>query len=255
MKTLKQFMEETGYLKVKSPDEQKFIDKHKTDTIPDANGNGDEVFKASNVKKVPRKAERKGYEPGEDEKVYEEVEELDELSKKTLRSYRSKRSAQRADAKDELEYHFDAEFLKRAPRMSSDSPEDRERAYAYHNALRKDINKMSTGIKRASAKIRKEELDEAERGYKSDSPRRGRRYGPMDRKPIKLMRKKKKAIDKLAKEEFTQSIEALSPRLQEAMVSVHDRLSEENRQKFVAACQTEEGLEKMVAFALENRGV
>jgi hypothetical protein len=85
----------------------------------------------------------------------EALQQIQELSKKTLRSYRSKRAAQRADAKDELEYHFDAEFLKRAPRMSSDSPEDREKAYAYHNALTKDINKMSTGIKRASAKIRK----------------------------------------------------------------------------------------------------
>jgi hypothetical protein len=211
MKTLKQFMEATGYLKVKSPDEQKFIDKHKTDTIPDANGNGDEVFKASKVKMDDRRKHRHGYNPGEDEKVYEAVET--ERVKHPV--------GQRPKGPGWV--------LKQAGEQTG-----------------KDHNVWERKFKR---------VNEALKGYKSDSPRRGRRYGPMDRKPIKLMRKKKKAIDKFAKEEFTQSIEALSPRLQEAMVSVHDRLSEENRQKFVAACQTEEGLEKMVAFALENRGV
>lgn len=71
MKTLKQFNEETGLLKAKSKDEQKFIDAHTKEVIPDANGNGDEVFKASLTKKVDRKKERHGYETGEDEKVYE----------------------------------------------------------------------------------------------------------------------------------------------------------------------------------------
>ena len=94
-------------------------------------------------------------EYGDSDADVREDGQLDELTNKTLRSYRSKRSAQRADAKDELEYH------KRQTRMNpSDDIEDRESAYAYHNALRKDINKMSTGINRASAKIRKEELDE-----------------------------------------------------------------------------------------------
>lgn len=87
MKTLKQFQEATGYLKVKSPDEQKFVDKHSVETIADKNGNGDEVFKASTTKKIERKKHRKGYEPSEDESVYEEVEELDELSGEKVKSY------------------------------------------------------------------------------------------------------------------------------------------------------------------------
>ena len=69
-KTLKQFLE--GYLKVKSADEQKFIDKHVTAKNPDRNGNGDDVFKGS-TKAIDRRKERKGYNPGEDEKVYEEL--------------------------------------------------------------------------------------------------------------------------------------------------------------------------------------
>ena len=71
-KTLNQFLE--GYLKVKNPDEQKFVDKHVTAKHPDRNGNGDEVFNGSKVKTIDRRKDRHGYNPGEDEKVYEETE-------------------------------------------------------------------------------------------------------------------------------------------------------------------------------------
>jgi hypothetical protein len=70
-KTLKQFIE--GYLKVKSSDEQKFVDKHVAVQNPDRNGNGDDVFKG-NTKTINRRKTRKGYDVGDDEKVYESVE-------------------------------------------------------------------------------------------------------------------------------------------------------------------------------------
>lgn len=76
-KTLKQFLE---VYKPKSPDEQKFVDKHVTIKHKDRNGNGDDVFTASNIKTAKRKEERHGYDAGEDEKVYEETE-LDESAK------------------------------------------------------------------------------------------------------------------------------------------------------------------------------
>lgn len=135
MKTLKQFQEATGYLKVKSPDEQKFVDKHSVETIADKNGNGDEVFKASTTKKIERKKHRKGYDPGEDESVYEEADYL---------------------------------------------------------------------------------------------------------------------IGRYA--DFKESIDQLAPRLQEAMYFVFDRLNEENQDVFMTSCETHDGLEQMVAFAIENRG-
>ena len=124
-KTLNQFLE--GYLKVKNPDEQKFVDKHVVAKHADRNGNDDEVFKGSKVKPIDRRKDRHGYNPGEDEKVYEElkgsqhkidankngkvdahdfkllrkkkkvaeeVEELEELSTPTLQSYRKKARAQ-----------------------------------------------------------------------------------------------------------------------------------------------------------------
>ena len=124
-KTLNQFLE--GYLKVKNPDEQKFVDKHVVAKHADRNGNDDEVFKGSKVKPIDRRKDRHGYNPGEDEKVYEELkgnqhkidankngkvdahdfkllrgkkkvaeeaEELEELSTPTLQSYRKKARAQ-----------------------------------------------------------------------------------------------------------------------------------------------------------------
>lgn len=61
----------------KSPDERKFVDKHVTIKHADRNGNGDDLFNAKNIKKVDRKKERHGYEPGEDAKVYENKEQLE----------------------------------------------------------------------------------------------------------------------------------------------------------------------------------
>jgi len=75
MKTLKQILE---VYKPKSADEKKFVDKHIVVKHKDRNGNGDDVFQATNIKTVGRKDERHGYDPNEDEKVYEEVENINE---------------------------------------------------------------------------------------------------------------------------------------------------------------------------------
>ena len=74
-KTLKDFLNERqlGPMVVKNPDEQKFIDKHVIAKVADRNGNDDELFKGSKVKFADRKKDRKGYNPGEDEEVYEEL--------------------------------------------------------------------------------------------------------------------------------------------------------------------------------------
>ena len=56
----------------KSTDELRFKRKHVHVTEPDANKNGDDVFKGTNVKAVDRQPHY-GYNPGQDEEVYEEV--------------------------------------------------------------------------------------------------------------------------------------------------------------------------------------
>lgn len=69
-KTLKQVLE---VYEPKSADEKKFKDKHVVAKTSDVNGNKDDVFKATNIKPVDRYKEAHGYNPGEDEKVYEAV--------------------------------------------------------------------------------------------------------------------------------------------------------------------------------------
>lgn len=57
----------------RSADEKRFIDKHVVVKHPDRNGNGDELFKASNIKTVKRSLQH-GYDAGKDAAVYEEIE-------------------------------------------------------------------------------------------------------------------------------------------------------------------------------------
>jgi hypothetical protein len=83
MKTLKQILE---LYKPKSQDEDKFVKKHIVVKHKDRNGNGDDVFQATNIKAVGREKERHGYEPGKDEEVYEETEALDEGILDTVKS-------------------------------------------------------------------------------------------------------------------------------------------------------------------------
>lgn len=70
MKTLKQVLE---LYTPDTKDGKAFVQKHAVVKTTDANKNGDDVFQATNVKKVDRKKERHGHEVGEDEKVYEAV--------------------------------------------------------------------------------------------------------------------------------------------------------------------------------------
>lgn len=71
MKTIKELLEK---YEPSAEDGKRFVAKHKIKKEEDRNGNGDDVFDASNIKPVMRGETRHGYEPGEDEKVYEERE-------------------------------------------------------------------------------------------------------------------------------------------------------------------------------------
>jgi hypothetical protein len=76
MKTLKEILQLEVY-EPKSPDEKRFKDKHVVVKHKDANGNDDDLFNAKNIKTVDREPKH-GYNPGEDEKVYESNAEYDE---------------------------------------------------------------------------------------------------------------------------------------------------------------------------------
>jgi hypothetical protein len=156
-KTLKHFLE--GYLKVKSADEQKFIDKHVTAKNPDRNGNGDDVFKGS-TKTIDRRKDRKGYNPGEDEKVYEELKgkqhkidankngKLDTHDFKLLRA--KKKVAEAIEELDELSKDTVQKYKKAAVKdyYDADDVDDGRR-----------VGQRYKGIKMANRKLAKEEVD------------------------------------------------------------------------------------------------
>ena len=105
MKTLKQVLEaklaklekptpsapiepdSTTSLVPKTKDEKRFMDKHVVQKVDDRNGNGDDVFRATNVQAYDRSASKHGYNTKEDQAVYEStgMKTLNQiLSEKTL---------------------------------------------------------------------------------------------------------------------------------------------------------------------------
>lgn len=62
--------------------DQEFIDDHEIEKTADAAGNGDDVFKATNVKPVSRKKERHGHDAKGAEQVYEKTLTMAELKKR-----------------------------------------------------------------------------------------------------------------------------------------------------------------------------
>lgn len=112
MKTLKQIFGEVYGPDTK--DGKAFVHKHVTVKYDDRNGNGDDVFQATNVKPVKRKEERHGYDSGEDEKVYESEdpqvlldflneEQVDEMDKSMAYATGTKRAMQMTGDKPPLE--------------------------------------------------------------------------------------------------------------------------------------------------------
>lgn len=101
MKLLKEILRVEGY-EPATKDGDGFVKKHKVKVTKDANKNGDDVFNASKVKPVQRQPKH-GYNPGQDEKVYEdyphdapdfsdkEKKELENLAKSNAKVKRPKR--------------------------------------------------------------------------------------------------------------------------------------------------------------------
>jgi hypothetical protein len=239
MKTLNQFNEETGYLKVKNPDEQKFIDKHTKNAVADANGNGDEVFKASNVKKSERKKERHGYEPGEDESVYEEAEQVDEYltfpsKKNPLVPLKQHSFPDDKKAKKDKENKQKNEEVEQIDELSTPTLQ------SYRKKARAQGNDIVAKMKMGGGDWSKDQKDTKTLRKRSAGAQMSG----------KTLRKRGESLNTEEVDLFAD----LPERIQDLMYSTLDRLNEDNQEKFMAACQTVEGLEKMIAFAIENRG-
>jgi hypothetical protein len=291
MKTLNTFLEQTGYLKVKSPDEQKFVDKHEVVVKKDNAGNEDDVFKASKIKTVDRRKDRKGYNPGEDEKVYE-----------ALKGNQHKIDANKNGKVDAHDFHL----LRKGKKMSEEAElqeamtaADRfDHHHQHAKNLLKSINQhLKTHAAEAAAhkdsKGRKGpnwghtgsmEHIASQLGHIHDQLARTGEYSmheevaldekmltpaelkkreevanAMERKNPKMPMGKKMAIatstaKRVAEETLAGLLGDLSEFNQKTMLSVFDKLSEENKTKFVEACETPSGVEAMLDFAIQNRG-
>lgn len=112
MKTLKQLLEKTDKAEPtapiepdsvtsyvpKSKDEKRFMDKHVVQKTNDVNNNGDDVFRATNIKAYDRSTTRHGYNTKEDQKVYESKTLAQILGEKTLTSAEMKKREEVAQA-------------------------------------------------------------------------------------------------------------------------------------------------------------
>ena len=135
-KTLKDFLNERqlGPMVVKNPDEQKFIDKHVVAKTADRNGNDDELFKGSKVKMADRPKHRKGYNPGEDEEVYE-----------ALKGDQHKIDANKNGKVDAHDFHL----LRKKKKVAEEAEEPRKRftiipngnnGYAVHDSKERKLH-------------------------------------------------------------------------------------------------------------------
>ena len=248
-KTLKDFLNERqlGPMVVKNPDEQKFIDKHVVAKTDDRNGNDDELFKGSKVKMADRPKHRKGYNPGEDEEVYEalkgaqhkidankngkvdahdfhllrkkkkvaeEAEQIDELSEPTVRTYYNKAGEQGKKIADKMKLGG-GDWSK----DGSDTKTLKKRAAGRTMALKRRSGEMkmsedSEQIDELSKKtlgsyVKKAIPDAEHKEYwgRADRPTKGQRQY------LKSAKNRRqginKAIDKLTKEEVEQVDEKL----------------------------------------------
>ena len=261
MKTLKQFLE---VYEPKSPDEKKFKDKHITIKHDDRNGNGDDVFQATNVKKAERKKERHGYEPGEDEKVYEEVEELDELSRDTLRRYRMKAKSIGDNEKGDINYrakgrelagrktHGGQWGIEKAKVMASEeadleektlTPAEMKKREEVAKAIERENPNMPMAKKMAIATSTAKKVAE-DIAFKA-----AKKYGTRIEEETEV--EEVTAVDIVAEAFETNVVPKM---FQPALLAIFEQLSEENQDKFAIQLLTPEGVESLINFAIENRG-
>jgi hypothetical protein len=265
-KTLNQFIE--GYLKVKNPDEQKFVDKHVVAKHADRNGNDDEVFKGSKVKMDDRRKTRHGYNPGEDEKVYEELKgsqhkidankngKVDAHDFKLLRGKKKKVAEETEDLDESAE---DKHFEKQSPKMQN----------AINLHLRKGLD-YTSAVKAASKHVKEEaeeieeklNMDKASMGtvikdfQKSDAPQfKGKSQDKRRAMAIAAKLTAERGGKPLRKEEkLADLLDDLTETHRRTMLFVFDKLNEDNQKKFLEACETPEGVESMLDFSISHRG-
>lgn len=230
----------------KAKDEQDFVDKHVVIKHKDRNGNDDDVFKG-NTKYIKRKEGRKGYDVGEDEKVYEDLRD------QVLQSL--------IDAAEELGEEFDEETLDALAEEVLSELDDK----TYHSYIKKASHQAFSKGFAGGANLRSGEEHEKEGAAQVQ-------------KGVKRLIGINKAVKKLAKEDIVNNFintyipedvelptpqERLVDRLSEQDISEHhihillsmfDSLNEQNQMRMLESVSDIEGINSLLDFAILNRG-
>jgi hypothetical protein len=235
MKTIKDMFE---VYRPKSPDEQKFVDKHVTVKQKDRNevngkANGDDVFKATNIKTIEREKTRHGYDIGADEKVYEENEFVNEeelIDEGMLGGLFAKKKKVTVGKLTSVKDLPDGEkpFQKMAG-QGARNPQPTQR-----DEQGRTLYQRVTDAKQNRSKMTKEDIIN----------RAIDKYMPevADIKPLTME-------EKLAKR-----LEGFSEGHTVLLFSLFTNLNEDNQLKMIDACQDREGIIQLIDFALENNG-
>lgn len=186
MKTLKQLLEKTEKPEPSAPvepdsitsyvpktkDEKRFMDKHVVKKTDDANGNGDDVFRASNIKAYDRTSTRHGYNTKDDQKVYEQKTLTQILGEKKLTSAEMKKREEIAQA------------------MERDNPGmDKSKKMAIATATAKRVAEESEQVNEVSLALAKRARDKAEKHVDWDEDdMRDRPEGHSERQRSKFQR-------------------------------------------------------------------
>ncbi len=201
----------------------------------------------------------------------EEAEQIDELEKKTLGSYIKKASG--AEQPKNVMSPKNVPLTKIAA-YQGDSETGyfgkRFNQHTYDKAERLRKNR-ETGIKRATDKLTKEEveaieeklnMDTASMGtvvkdfQKSDAPQfKGKSQDKRRAMAIAAKLTAERGGKPLRKEEkLADLLGDLTETHRRTMLSVFDKLNEGNQKKFLEACETPEGVESMLDFSISHRG-
>ncbi len=152
----------TPGLNIKSADEKRFADKHVIKKTADRNGNGDDVFNATNVKGVER-SPKHGYNPGEDEKVYEAMDP-DKQAKKAIDDILNKHE----EPPGEKGMPFEGPYKKvpeKQPGQKSDPMQSRTRHLARQAIVAKEEIDLDEGDVVAFPGKKKEEKPDTKPGW------------------------------------------------------------------------------------------
>ena len=202
----------------------------------------------------------------------EESEELEELSKKTLDSYTSKASGSLGFVHGVAKNHRYAQDQGGAGRKPEHKAMD-------NNTLRKRASGLVNSIKRL-AKEEAEQVNEKDAPHVKDYGPYGGRASSAKEKMIADFNKPKNKNEKpnrytkesramavasklttqygsapLNKEErLLTKLADLAETHQRTMVSVFEKLNEDNQYAFMQACDTADGIEQMLDFSISYRG-